>query len=177
MESIRQMPTTLSSEKKLEEFLTDLACRQQLAASTQNQAFNAIQFFYKHVLEQPLQEVDALRATRPAHMRHAPSLEETSALLKTVRNVAQYPTNLVARMLYGCGLRVCEPLNLRIKDVDLQRCRLCIRGAKGGKDRMVSLPSVLLPELAKQINWARAVCHTLPRARRHSAGYSAGDGA
>ena len=157
MASVSQMPGTLSSEKKLEQFLTDLACRHQVSASTQNLALNAMLFFYKHVLDQPIQNVDALRATRPAHMRRAPSLEETSALLKTVPNVGQYPTNLVARMLYGCGLRVSEPLNLRIKDVDLQRCRLCIRGAKGGNDRMVPLPAVLVPELARQMNFARAV--------------------
>jgi integrase/recombinase XerD len=48
-------------------------------------------------------------------------------------------------MLYGCGLRVSEPLNLRIKDVDLQQSRLCIRGAKGGNDRMVALPATLVP--------------------------------
>jgi integrase len=60
-------------------------------------------------------------------------------------------------MLYGCGLRVSEPLNLRIKDVDLQGGRLCIRGAKGGRDRMVSLPSSLIPELIAQMNLSRTV--------------------
>ena len=74
-------------------------------------------------------------------MRHH---SDTRALLETVRNVGGHPTNLIARMLYGCGLRVSEPLNLRIKDVDLERCRLCIRGAKGGKDRMVALPPSLI---------------------------------
>jgi integrase len=49
---------------------------------------------------------------------------------------------MVASLLYGCGLRVSEPLNLRVKDVDLQRRRLCIRGAKGGNDRVVSLPGL-----------------------------------
>jgi len=157
MAAVDRMPATLSSEKKLEEFLTDLACRCQVSASTQNQAFNAIVFFYRDVLDQPLQDVDALRAKRPGHMRRAPSPDETLALLRTIRNVGQYPTNLVARMLYGCGLRVSEPLNLRIKDVDLRRARLCIRGAKGGKDRMVALPSVLVADLAQQMNSARAV--------------------
>jgi integrase len=90
-------------------------------------------------------------------MRRAPSLDETVSLLKTVRNVGHYPTNLIARMLYGCGLRVSEPLNLRIKDVDLSRCRLCIRGAKGGNDRMVTLPSVLVSELASQMRFAQTI--------------------
>lgn len=60
-------------------------------------------------------------------------------------------------MLYGCGLRVAEPLNLRIKDVNLDGSCLCIRGAKGGKDRVVSLPPSLVPELAQQMEFARAL--------------------
>ena len=66
-------------------------------------------------------------------------------------------TNLIARMLYGCGLRVSEPLNLRIKDVDLERCRLCIRGAKGGNDRVVALPVSLVPEIKQQMEFVREV--------------------
>ena len=116
MAAIRQMPNSLPSEKKLERFLTELAGRGDVAASTQHQAFNAILFFYKDVLGLPLQAVDALRVTRPAHLRHAPTVTETRTLLQTVRDVGGYPTNLVARLLYGCGLRVSEPLNLRIKD-------------------------------------------------------------
>lgn len=60
-------------------------------------------------------------------------------------------------MLYGCGLRVSEPLNLRIKDVDLERRRPTIRGAKGGNDRVVALPSSLVSELVQQMQVARAV--------------------
>ena len=116
--ALRGMPTSLSSEQRLEHFLTELARNRDAAASTQNQAFNAILFFYKEVLRQPLQGVDAFRARRPAHLRHAPTVPETLALLQTAQNVAGYPTNMIIRLLYGCGLRVCEPLNLRIKDVD-----------------------------------------------------------
>jgi integrase len=128
-----------------------------LSASTQHQAFHAILFFYKDVLGQPLQAVEALRVTRPAHLRHAPTANETHTLLQTVRNVGGYPTKLVARLLYGCGLRVSEPLNLRVKDVNLERSSLCIRGAKGGKDRVVSLPCSLTDELTQQVEFARAV--------------------
>ncbi|MCL4181168.1 MAG: tyrosine-type recombinase/integrase [Verrucomicrobia bacterium] len=123
-----------------------------ISVSRQNQAFNAILFFYKEVLGQPLQGVDAFRAHRPAHIRHAPSIAETQALLSAIRNVGGYPTDLVARMLYGCGLRVSEPLNLRIKDVNIPQRRLCIRGAKGGKDRMVALPATLVPKIVQQVN-------------------------
>jgi integrase len=147
MTALREMPEGLSSEKKLEQFLTGLARRRDVSASTQNQALNAVLFFYKGVLGQPIGNIDALRARRPVHARHAPTVGETQLLLQTIRNEGGYPTNLIARLLYGCGLRVTEPLNLRIKDLNLERLSLCIRGAKGGNDRVVPLPPSLLPEL------------------------------
>jgi integrase len=116
MGALSEMPPTLTSEQKLEQFLSQLAVERKVSASTQNQAFNALLFFYKAVLGKTLQQVDALRVTRPAHLRHAPTVAETRALLLAVRNLGGYPTNLIARLLYGCGLRVSEPLNLRIKD-------------------------------------------------------------
>jgi integrase len=155
--SLVSIPAELASEKKLEIFLTGLALRDNVAASTQNQAFNAVVFFYKEVLGQSLGNVDALRAKRPVHERHAPSVSDTRQLLQAIRNVGGYPTNLIARLLYGCGLRVSEALNLRIKDVNLERGTLCIRGAKGGNDRVVQLPSCLVPELKQQMRSARLV--------------------
>src|SRR5262245_8763103 len=155
--ALQAMPPDLSSEKKVERFLTDLARHRNVSASTQNQAFNAILFFYRDVLQQPLGNVHALPVQRPAHQRHAPTVEHTQSLLQTIRNEGGYPTNLIARLLYGCGLRVTEPLNLRIKDIDLHRRTLCIRGAKGGNDRVVSLPASLVREMAQQMQFARAV--------------------
>jgi integrase len=148
--SLGRLPDCLSSEQKLERFLTGLACHRDLSASSQNQALNAILFFYKEVLRQPLQGIDALRAKRPIHLRHAPTVAETRALLQTVRDIAGYPTNLISRLLYGCGLRVAEPLNLRIKDVNLERGSLCVVGAKGGRHRVVPLPASVVPELILQ---------------------------
>jgi integrase len=157
MTALLEMPEDLSSEKKLEQFLTDLARHRDVSASTQNQALNAILFFYREVLGQSIGNVNALRAKRPVQERHAPTLGETQLLLQTIRNEGGYPTNLIARMLYGCGLRVTEPLNLRSKDLDLERRSLCIRGAKGGNDRVVPLPESLVPELTQQMQFARAV--------------------
>ena len=155
--ALSRLPMGLSSEKKLEQFLTDLALHRDISASTQNQALNAILFFYQEVLGQPLGNVNALRAKRPVHARHAPTIGEIQLLLQTVRNEGGYPTNLIARLLYGCGLRVSEPLNLRVKDVHLQKRCLCIRGAKGGNDRMVPLPASLVGELEQQMQQARLV--------------------
>ena len=91
------MPQGLSSEQKLECFLNGIARERNLSASTQNQAFNAILSFYKEVLHQPLQGIDALRAKRPVHLRHATTLGETQALLQSVRNVAGYATHYLER--------------------------------------------------------------------------------
>lgn len=157
MAAVRQMPNELTSEAKLERFLTDLALRNNVSAATQNQAFNAILFFYGDVLGLPLKNVDALRASRPAQLRHAPSVQDTRDLLARVPNVGGYPTNLIARMLYGCGFRVCEPLNLRIKDVCLDDGTLMLRGAKGRKDRIVALPCSIAEEVRQQMDFARNV--------------------
>jgi integrase len=113
MKALRQMPPQLPSEKNLETFLTGLAVEHDVSASTQNQAFNAILFFYRDVIGQSIGNVNTLRAHRPAHERHAPTPAETQALLQTVRNHGGYPSSLIARLLHGCGLRVSEPLNPR----------------------------------------------------------------
>jgi integron integrase len=155
--ALRHMASDIPSEKKIEQFLTSLARERDLSASSQNQAFNAVLFFYKHVLGQSLGNINALRAQRPVHARHAPTVQETLLLLQTIRNLGGYPTNLIARMLYGCGLRVTEPLNLRIKNINLEARRLCIRGAKGGNDRIVLLPDSLVGEINQQMQFARVV--------------------
>lgn len=154
--ALHQMPNELASERKLERFLNDLALA-NVSASTQNQAFNAICYFYKDVLSQPLKQIDALRASRPEQIRRAPTLYETRELLHSVRDVGGYPTNLIARMLYGCGLRVSEPLNLRIKDIQFDEGKLFIMGAKGRKDRVVALPCSLAGEIKEQIQYARMI--------------------
>jgi hypothetical protein len=84
------MPEGLSSEKKLEQFLTHLARDRDVSASTQNQALNAILFFYREVLGQTIGNVNALRANRPVHERHAPTVSETQLLLQTIRNEGGY---------------------------------------------------------------------------------------
>jgi len=104
---LRSRPAQWSSEQKVEAFLTAEA-RRGVAASTQNQAFNALAFFYKWVLKTPLGPIDSARARRPERVRTALSVEETRALLGAVEDVGGYPTRLVARLLYGTGLRVNE---------------------------------------------------------------------
>lgn len=146
----------VDSRARMEAFLTSLAHR-QVSASTQNQAFNALLYLYEQVRGEKIGNVRALRSKRPTHKRTALSQEDTLRLLGVVRNRGGYRTHLVARLLYACGLRVSEPLNLRIKDLQLSQRRLVIRGAKGGKDRVVSVPRVLVAELKAQLEDAKKV--------------------
>ena len=155
--AITRLPQSLTSEQKAEHFLNEMAKNRDISATTQHQAFNAITFFYRNVLRKPLQNVDALRVSRPVHLRNAPSIANVRNLLQNVPNIAGYPTNLIARLLYGCGLRVTEPLNLRIKDVDLDHSTFAIRDAKGGKDRVIPLPPSLKPEVTQQMQFAKTV--------------------
>jgi site-specific recombinase XerD len=141
---------------KMEAFLTQLA-RQDVSASTQTQAFNALLFFYREVLKLEVGKVDSLRAKKPAHLRYAPEMAEVRQLLAGCQDVGGHPTRLIVRLIYGCGLRVSEPLNLRVKDVLLQESKLVIRGAKGGKDRFVTLPCSLIEELRAQLDFAKSV--------------------
>ncbi len=143
-------------ERKMEAFLTHLAAR-GASASTQNQAFNALLFLYRTCFRVEVGKVDALRAKRSETVRDCPSWNETRLLLGRVEDLHGYPTRLIVHLLYGCGLRVTEPLNLRIKDVDLASNRLVIHQAKGNKDRVVKIPSCLRPALEQQLNVAKAV--------------------
>ncbi len=153
---LSELPGELSSEEKVSAFLTREAKR-GVAAATQSQALNAVVFLYGKVLGLPLAEVAALRVRRPPSVRTALSLEETRALLGAMEDVGGYPTRLVVQLLYGCGLRVSEPLELRIKDVDLGAGHIVVRAAKGNKDRIVSLPESLRGAMEGQLRVARAV--------------------
>jgi len=145
-----------TAERKLETFLTRLALS-GVAAATQNQAFSALLCFYREVLKVELTGVDALRARRQPGIRQCPSHEEVTQLLATVADLYGYPTRLIVHLLYGCGLRVSEPLNLRIKYLDLSQGRLYLYQTKGNKGRVVLFPRCLAEPLERQLVKARTM--------------------
>lgn len=166
MRYLAKLPADISSERKIEMFLTTLA-KDEVAASTQNQAFNALVFFYRECLKQELKGISALRAKREATIRRAPEVSEVRRLIADVRDESQYPVRLVVKLIYGCGLRITEPLSLRVRDVELLHSRLIIRRAKGGKDRVVALPCSLVGEIraqleAARLTWQRDVAAQVP---------------
>jgi integron integrase len=152
----QKLSSQTTTERKMEAFLTTLA-KTGMSASTQNQAFNALLFFYRQVLKQELGAVDSLRAKRPEGVRQCPNQSEVIQLLGAVSDIYRYPTRLIVHLLYACGLRVSEPLNLRIKDVDVKQQRLYIHHAKGNKGRVVLLPQCLIEPLERQMVVARAL--------------------
>ena len=131
-------------------FLTHLAVDGRVSASTQNQAFCALLFLYDRVLGLGLGRLDALRARRPEYLPVVLSRPEARQVLDLVGGGGGlYP--VMAGLLYGSGLRVMECCRLRLRDPDLGRGQLLVRGGKGHKDRVVMLPKALRPALEEQI--------------------------
>jgi len=136
------------------QFLSDLAVRGKVAASTQNQALAAILFLYDKVLRQPLPDVGLLiRAYRPKRLPMVLSREETSAVLAHLQGAPR----LVALFLYGAGLRLMEALRLRIQDVDFGLNLVRVREGKGNKDRITMLPGAVREPLSRHIEKVRAL--------------------
>src|SRR5262245_5712517 len=118
-------------------FLSDLAVRRRVAASTQNQALGAILFLYRTVLGRQLDGLTgAVRAQRPHRLPVVLAREEVRAVLAQLPE----PHRLIATLLYGGGLRLLEALRLRVKDIDFARRQLLIREPKGRRDRGAPLP-------------------------------------
>ena len=145
------------AEPEINAFVTHLAVREQVSASTQTQALSAILFLYRHVLHREVGELTELvRAQRPAHLPVVLTREEVRALLDQLDH-ADPQSWLIASLLYGAGLRLMECLRLRILDLDLERGELTVRRGKGGKDRATTLPRALEPALRDQLSNARSV--------------------
>lgn len=132
----------------VEAFLTRLAVRDHVAASTQNQALSALLFLYREVLGIELAWMEnVVRAKRPQRLPVVLSRQQVTALLARLSGREA----LMAGLLYGSGLRLMECLRLRVKDVDVQRSELTVRSGKGNKDRMTVLPEALKAGLLRQI--------------------------
>jgi integrase len=131
-------------EPEVEAFLTHLAVDRMVSASTQNQAFGALLFLYRTVLDLPLTRLDALRARRKERLPVVLAPGEVRDLLATVDSYpTREPFGVMVRLLYGTGMRLREGCRLRVKVVDFGRNQVTVRGGKGDKDRAVPLPAVL----------------------------------
>ena len=144
---LKSKPPKELSTDDVKEYLTYLAVKCHVAASTQNQAFNALLFLYRHGLKREFGELRGVpRAKKSLYIPVVLSREEIDAILKQL----SYPYNLVVNLLFGCGLRLFECLQLRVRDFNFDAGMLTVHG-KGKKDRTVPLPETILPELKAQI--------------------------
>jgi integron integrase len=146
----KRHPETMG-EPEISAFLSHLAVDRKVSPSTQNQALSAILFLYQKVLEQELDWLDdVVRAKRPRRLPVVLTQSEVASLLAEIRGI----NGLIARMLYGTGMRQMECLRLRVKDVDFHYRQIHVRSGKGDKDRVTILPDRLIHDLQVQLDKA-----------------------
>ena len=146
-------PRTLG-EADINRFLSELAVKEHVAASTQNQALAAVLFLYEKVLEQPLDRIEGvIRANKPKRLPVVLTADEVEAVFGFLDGVHW----LNCMLQYGAGLRLMESLRLRVKDLDFTRSELTVREGKGDKDRMTVLPEVVREPLRAQLADRRRV--------------------
>ena len=152
-------------------FLSSLALRERVSASTQNQALSALLFLYQRVLQQDLPWLDRIvRAKRPSRLPVVLTQAEVQAVLAHLRGVPR----LMGTLLYGAGLRLMECARLRVKDVDFASNQILVRDGKGQKDRVTLLPATARADLAKHLE---AMRHQHQRDLSQGAGWVALPGA
>lgn len=141
-----QHPSALAA-KEVEQFLSHLAVQRNNSVSTQRTALNAIIFLFREFLEQPLEELSFELAHKPRRLPTVFTHDEARAVIGHL----QGECHLVARLVYGSGLRINEALRLRVKDVDFGMQQIIVRSGKGNKDRTTLLPDSLIEPLTLQM--------------------------
>jgi integron integrase len=133
---------------EIEAFITHLVTQENVAASTQNQAFSSLLFLYRNVLDIELGErINALRAKKSRHLPIVLTIEEAQAVITRMSGVYQ----LLAILLYGSGLRLQEALQLRVKDLDLAQHQIIVRNSKGDESRVTVLPEIAINLLQQHL--------------------------
>jgi integron integrase len=130
-------PGGLNAPSAVKTYLDYLAVEREVTASTQNQALNALVFFYGEVLQKPIGEIEEFaRAKRPRRLPEVMTRDEVQRLLSKMSGI----TGLMAGLMYGSGMRLMECVRLRVKDIDFAQHQIMVRDGKGQKDRVTMLP-------------------------------------
>jgi integron integrase len=138
---------------EVQAFLSYLAQHDNVAASTQNQALNALVFLYKQVIKKEIGSIDAVRARRPKRLPVVLTQLEVEKILALLSDT----TAIMATLLYGSGLRLMECHRLRVKDIDFEQRQIAVRDGKGSKDRITVLPESVIPALRKHLAKTKAL--------------------
>ena len=125
------------AEPEINAFLTHLAVKKRVSASTQNQALSALLFLYRHVIAREVGDLGkVIRARKPTRLPVVMTRDEVKAVLANLKGNKW----LMASLMYGAGLRLMECLELRVQDIDFARNEILVRNGKGAKDRITMLP-------------------------------------
>jgi len=147
-------PPEQASTNEVQDFLSALAVHDQVAASTQRQALNALVFFYREVMHRDLGDLSCYRrAARGTHIPVVLSRPEVDLLFAQLDETSR----LMAQLQYGSGLRITELIELRIQSLDLERHRVLVFGGKGNKDRATVLAKQLVPKLRAHLDGLREI--------------------
>lgn len=142
------------AEPEINAFLTHLAVKGKVAASTQNQALSALLFLYRHVLGREVGDLgEVIRARKPKRLPVVMTREEVKAVLANLSGDKW----LMASVMYGAGLRLMECLRLRVQDIDFSRNEILVRDGKGAKDRITMLPESLKAPLQEHLKTVKAI--------------------
>lgn len=142
---------------EIQAFLAHLAVEKNVAASTQNQALSALLFLYRHVLHIEIEfPTDIVRAEKSKTLPVVLTPHEARAVINNMTGVPQ----LMAKLLYGSGLRLMECMRLRVKDIDFGNHQIIVRDGKGEDDRITLLPETLIPDLQRQIQTVQRIHQT-----------------
>jgi len=136
-------------QNDVKDYLTYLTVRENVSKSTQRQAFNALLFLFRYVLNKEIENLDSVVSS--TRNRKLPVVL-TPLEVKKIINTMNFPYNLMAKLIYGGGLRISECFELRVKDIDFDHSLLTIRSGKGDKDRQTILSAQLLPQLREYID-------------------------
>jgi integron integrase len=137
------------AEPEIRQFLSDLAVRLHVSASTQTVALSALLFLYRDVLKHPLPFIDNIERAKPS--RHLPVVFTRHEVQNVLAHLSG--TNLLlASLLYGAGLRLMEAIRLRVKDVDFRQNQIVVRDGKGGVDRITMLPGSIKSALVDHLS-------------------------
>ena len=187
---MRSRQDLFPAEANIEAFLTALAVHGHVAPATQNQAMKALVFLYTRALNHPLEgRIDAVRADKKIHVPTVMTRDAVAAALSRMDGTAQ----MVAKLLYGSGLRIMAAVRLRVQDIAVQMKQLTVRSGKGDKDRFTTVPATLTPLLQNHLAGLKTLHqqdlaqghgevylpHALTREYRHAAkawGWQGGQG-
>ena len=148
MAHTREKPLDTVSDADAEKFLTELAVEGQVVASTQNQAFNALLFFFRHILRREYELGD--RVVRAKTTKYIPTVLTRKEVDEVISRL-KFPYDLMVSTIYGCGLRLSECLQLRVRALDFEENLVIIHDGKGKKDRSVPMPTALKSRLKDQL--------------------------